>query len=105
MWEIYEDPTELEEFEGRLDRRITKIEERLDDVEWNVLDAQEQTLEKLNTPFTKWEGIILFIWWIWWNFLVSGIMDKNWIVNSFSIIWISMIIFTTLTWLYLLKKR
>lgn len=105
MWEIYEDPTELEEFEGRLDKRITKIEERLDDVEWSVYDAQEQTLERLNTPFTKWEGIILFIWGIWGNFLVSGIMDKNWIVNLFSMVWVSMIVLTGLIWFYLLKKR
>ncbi len=104
MWEIYEDPTELEEFEGRLDRRITKIEERLDDVEWSVYDAQEQTLERLNTPFTKWEGIILFIWWIWWNFLVSGIMLKDW-TNSFTIIGFLMLLSTVTIWLYLLKKR
>lgn len=105
MWEIYEDPTELAEFEGRLERRITKIEERLDEVEWSIYDAQEQTLERLNTPFTKWEGIILFIWWIWGNFLVSGIIDKQWIINPYSIIGISMIFLTGLAWLFLLKKR
>lgn len=105
MGEIYEDSTELEEFETRLDKRMTKMEERLDDVEWSIYAAQEDTLEKLNTPFTKWEGLILFIGWVWWNFFVSGIMDKNWVFNLFSCIGIILMLFTGFVWIYLLKKR
>ena len=110
MGEIYEDPTELEYFERRLDSRINKIEDLLDRVEWCIYDAQWETIEhissvkdELNKPFTKWEWITLFIWGIWWNILVSWfIPDVN---RPFIFIWGSIIIFALLIWFYLFHAK
>ena len=123
MGELYDNPTELEEFENRFDDKINKLEELLDRVEYCIYNTQWETIEHINStqwetikhisainedlnkPFTRGEWFTLFIWWIWWNLVVSGLMEKERIYKIFFIIGFLIIIFTVLFWYYLLKKK
>lgn len=75
---------------------------------WEYYIYTEPTIrplsEILNEPLTKYEGIILFVWWVWWNMFVWWIMDDNCWLNKWTYIWV-FIILLCFMFLYWLKKQ
>lgn len=93
------------QIESIADRIAKKILESQEEIKKHNEDGKNQILRVLNSPLSKFEWIILFIWWIWWNLFVWWLLLKTeiwWFL--WSLLWWEIIFLCILLW-FLFKKK
>ena len=109
-------PSEFERLEKSIDRsmdyKISYLEERFDKIEGTIYDSHEKTTlgiewikKELSAPFTKWEWLTLFFWWIWWNVLIAWLLDIKWFLNGATYIGTAILVLSLIIWIYLFCRK